>query len=231
MKTVVITGANRGIGLGFTSSYLKQGWCVIALTRNGLSNEFISSLSEEKKNNLLQVNVELDNELSINKAAKSVVGFCKHIDLFINNAGVSIDESFGAWTQAAFIKSYQVNAVAPALLIQALEYHFNENSKIIQMTSGLASIDQRINPLGPFDAYGMSKAAVNMLTRRVAKKFESQKITVCALSPGWVSTDMGGDAAPMNVKQAIPLLTTTIEQFELSQSGGFFDEEGNEIPW
>lgn len=231
MKTVVITGANRGIGLGFTASYLKEGWCVIALTRNGLNAEFIDTLNDEKKRNLLQVNVELESETSIQNAAKKIVGLCKHIDLFINNAGVSLDQSFGAWTQEAFIKSYQVNAVAPALLIQALEYHFNENSKIIQLTSGLASIDTAINPLGPFDAYGMSKAALNMLTRRVAKKFESQKITVCALSPGWVSTDMGGDEAPVTVDQAIPLLTHTIEQLSVTQSGGFFDEQGKEIPW
>lgn len=231
MKTVVITGANRGIGLGFTESYLKNGWCVIALTRQGLNTEFLAGLSEQLKQNLYEVNVELEDEISIIRAAKKIMTLCKHIDLFINNAGVSLDQSFGCWTQAAFVKSYQINAVAPALFIQALEYHFNENSQVIQLTSGLSSIDNCINPLGPFDAYSMSKSALNMLTRRVAKKFESQKITVCAVSPGWVSTDMGGEDAPMSVEQAVPLLINTIANLTIAQSGGCFDEQGNEIAW
>ena len=61
MKTVVITGANRGLGLGFTESYLKNGWCVIALTRQGLNTEFLAGLSEQLKQNLYEVNVELED--------------------------------------------------------------------------------------------------------------------------------------------------------------------------
>ncbi|MGJ8692107.1 MAG: SDR family oxidoreductase [Thalassotalea sp.] len=231
MKTVLITGANRGVGQGFCRHYLLQGWRVIAATRNGLDVEFIKGFSEPQRKSLLEVKIELEDENSIKKAAQEVAKVCPNIDLLLNNAGVSINQSLGYWTQDALLKSYQINAVAPALLIQALEYQFNEGSKIIQLTSGLASIENNINPLGPFDAYSMSKVAVNMLTRRIAKQFESQKIVVCALSPGWVQTDMGGAEATASVEEAVAQLTSTIEQLKIEQSGGFFDEQGQPISW
>lgn len=231
MKTVLITGANRGIGLGFCRYYLNQGWQVIAATRAGLNQSFLAEFNAETLQHLHQVNIELEDEYSIKAAAQSIMKLCQNIDLFISNAGVSLDQSLGYWTQAAFVKSYQVNAVGPALLIQALEYHFNEGSKIVQLTSGLSSLTNNVNPLGPFDAYAMSKVAVNMLMRRLAHQFASQKIVVCTLSPGWVQTDMGGADAPMTVAQTIPQLINTIDNIKLNQSGGFFDENGAEIAW
>lgn len=231
MKTVLITGANRGIGFGFCQHYLAQGWQVVAASRKVIKPAFVASLPEAQAKNLLQVTVDLEDENAIKNAAVKVAKIYPNIDLLINNAGVSVDQSLGYWSQASFLKAYKVNAVAPALLIQALEYQFTENSKIIQLTSGLASLTNNINPLGPLDSYCMSKVAVNMLTRRLAKQFESQKITVCAMSPGWVQTDMGGAEAPKSVEETIAILTNTIDNLSLTQSGEFIDEYGNTIAW
>ena len=124
-----------------------------------------------------------------------------------------------------------MNAVAPALLVQALSSLLAKKAKIIQLSSGLASFHENIAPLENFDSYSMGKVALNMLTKRLSAKLESREISVCSISPGWVKTDMGGENAPVSVNDAVKGITATIEKLTIKQSGDFLDEHGNVIPW
>lgn len=232
MKTVVITGANRGIGLGFVNYYLSDGSQVIALSRSTIDQSTLTSLLEHNINKRFHnLTVNLLDESSINNTAKSISNLCSGVDLLINNAGVAEHEVFGEWSQAALTTNFQVNSVAPALLTQALSSQLNQHSKVIQLSSGLASISNNQNPLEGFDGYCMSKAAINMLTRRVASKLSDKKIIVNAISPGWVQTDMGGPEAPVTITEAVNTLTQTIEMLSMENSGKFLDENGNKIDW
>lgn len=228
MKTVVITGANRGIGLGFVNYYLSNGWQVIALSRSAIDQSTLNRNIDKCFHNLT---VNLLDESSINNTAKSINNLCNGIDLLINNAGVAEHEVFGEWSQAALTTNFQVNSVAPALLTQALSPQLNQHSKVIQLSSGLASIRNNLSPLEGFDSYCMSKAAVNILSRRLAFKLADKKIIVNAISPGWVKTDMGGPEAPATITEAVNTLTQTIEMLSMENSGKFLDENGKKIDW
>ena len=230
MKTVVITGANRGIGLGFVTHYISEGWTVFALHRGEL-NEALKNLSSTDNNNIYCLNVDLSDGDSICNVANDITKLSTGVDLLINNAGLAEHELFGELTQQALMNSYQINTVAPALLTQALAEQLNVNAKVIQLSSGLASIKQNNSPLSEFDGYCMSKAALNMLTRRLASKFLEKKIVVNAISPGWVKTEMGGDEAPTTVLDAVCSITQTINELTLNNSGCFMDEKGEVIEW
>ncbi|WP_076417618.1 SDR family NAD(P)-dependent oxidoreductase [Colwellia sp. UCD-KL20] len=231
MKTVVITGANRGIGLGFVNYYLSNGWQVIALSRNTVDSSALTTLNHNIDTCFHNLTVNLLDETSINTTAKNIKHLCNGVDLLINNAGVAEHEVFGKWSQTALMVNFQVNSVAPALLTQALSSQLNPHSKVIQLSSGLASISSNQNPLEGFDGYCMSKAAINMLTRRVASKLADKNIIVNAISPGWVQTDMGGPEAPATITQAINTLTQTIAALIIENSGDFLDENGKKIDW
>ncbi len=230
MKTVVITGANRGIGFGFVKHYLTLNYKVVALSRQGVDVNTLGLRSENTKN-LISLRVDLSNEESIATIGEEIKQYSTQVDLLINNAGVANHETFGQLTHQGLLSNYQINAVAPALLTQALHPFLNVNAKVIFMSSGLASINDNINPLAEYDAYSMSKTALNMLARRVAAKFKAQEIVVTAVSPGWVKTAMGGEEAPVNVSQAVKCITHTISRLTMKDSGHFVDESGQQIAW
>lgn len=231
MKTVVITGANRGIGLGFCLHYLEAGWQVIALSRVKPDINETKYITNEDIPYFHHIEVNLNDEASINSVLEKISDVIHCIDLIINNAGVAEHESFGQWSQAAFLKSFSINAVAPALLVQTLSSLLTKKAKVIQLTSGLASFHHNIQPLAEFDSYSMSKVAVNMLSKRLSAKLVDREIGVFSISPGWVRTEMGGEEATTSVSQAVQYISTTIESLSISQSGGFFDEHGKVLSW
>jgi NAD(P)-dependent dehydrogenase (short-subunit alcohol dehydrogenase family) len=106
-----------------------------------------------------------------------------------------------------------------------------EGSKLINVSSGMGSLEINVNPENGQDAYAMSKAALNMLTRRLAEKLRPKGIIVVSMSPGWVRTDMGGESAPNSVEDAVASMQTTAEALTLEQSGTFMSEKGRQIPW
>lgn len=231
MKTVVISGANRGIGLGFCIHYLTSGWRVIAVSSIKPDIKKNKLITKEHTKNLLHIKTDLTNEESINDVSEKIGTKVPSIDLILNNAGIAEHERFGQWSQQVFLKTFSVNAVAPALLVQALSSLLAKKAKIIQLSSGLASFHENIAPLENFDSYSMGKVALNMLTKRLSAKLESREISVCSISPGWVKTDMGGENAPVSVNDAVKGITATIEKLTIKQSGDFLDEHGNVIPW
>lgn len=251
MKTVLITGANRGIGLGLAKSYLEAGCQVVAACRNPekmkmLSGGTTSSLSKvptvRVSDNedvvppvdgglLITLQMDVGDQGTIESAVALLKGQGVVLDLVINNAGICPLENMGEWTAEAFAQTFSINATAPALVAQALAPLMKSGSKMVNMTSGMGSLELNLNPREGLDGYAMSKAALNILTRRLATRLEEDGISVFAISPGWVQTDMGGEAAPVGVDVAAPQIMNTIEGLTPEQNGGFFSESGEVIPW
>lgn len=229
MKPVMITGANRGLGLGLTRYYLEAGCQVIAAARSaGHSVEF-RSLKEQYGGHMVPIELDLNNEAVVTNLQAQLQGTDPGI--VINNAGVSTEEPLGQWSAAVFEDSLKINTIGPALVAQALLPLMKPGSKLVNISSGMGSIEMNINPDNGLDAYAMSKAALNMLSRRLAEKQRARDVIVASVSPGWVRTDMGGEEAPTSVPQAVKKMASVIDGLTMEQAGQFFDCDGEKLPW
>ncbi len=231
LKKVLITGANRGIGLGFVKKYLQSNYFVVATTRNVEKQGALFQLAKENPNQLLIVKLEVTSTSSITTFKEELKQLEVIFDIIINNAGVSLEEPFGKWTPEVFENNIRVNTIGPALVAQAVVPFLGNNSKLVQVSSGMGSLELNINPEAALDAYAVSKAGLNLLTKRLASKFHTNGIIVVAINPGWVQTDMGGTEAPVTVENVVNNMVLTINKLVLASSGTFISDEGNLIPW
>jgi NAD(P)-dependent dehydrogenase (short-subunit alcohol dehydrogenase family) len=229
MKTILITGANRGLGLGFTRHYLDHGCRVFATARDPGNCTELVNLQKEAGESLSIIQVDLTDEASIAAAAIALAGV--EFDLVINNAGLLREESLGDWTADTFARILQVNTIGPALLAQALLERMTPGSKLVNISSGLASCGLNINPETGMDAYAASKAALNMITARLAAKPECKDLVVVACDPGWVRTRMGGPEADLSVEESVGAITATIDNLAPEHSGRFLSRSGEDLPW
>jgi NAD(P)-dependent dehydrogenase (short-subunit alcohol dehydrogenase family) len=230
-QTIIITGANRGIGLGLCQQYLIQGWHVVATHRPDSVSAELQSLSEKFGAALILAELDVCDELSIQQFGTAMSNHLSHVSVLINNAGVSVNKAFGDWDQALFLSNFKANLVGPALVIQALSPLFDATTKVIQISTGLASLQENIGADEPFDGYAISKIALNLLTKRLANKLQTKGSIFCSISPGWVNTDMGGPEAPTSVTEVSVQISQTIEGLTTLQSGSFVDCTGTCIPW
>ncbi|TMU57302.1 SDR family NAD(P)-dependent oxidoreductase [Flagellimonas algicola] len=230
-QSILITGANRGMGLGYVRHYLKEGKSIIAAVRTIEKQTELDRLREQHADRLLILRLDVSNEASL-------VGFTKELKMVqpsfrivINNAGISMEEKFEAWTMATFEKHFRINTIGPALTSQAIAPFMAKGGKLIQISSGMGSLSWNINPLNHFDAYAASKCALHSITIRLAEKLKAKEIGVFAINPGWVRTEMGGDDATTSIEEAVTDITSTIAQLKFRQTGSFLSEKGEIIPW
>lgn len=218
MPSILITGANRGIGLELARQYSADGWDVVATVRH-----------ESPELQQLPVRVERLDMGDLD----SVAGFggrLSSLDLLIANAGtygprsVTSAEDGRGWSD-----TFVVNTIAPFLLAQSVLPLVARNSgKLIAITSRMGSIAD--NGSGGYIAYRSSKSALNSAWRSLAVDTRG-KVTCAVLHPGWVQTRMGGGSAPMTTEQSADGLRRVIEGLGPEQSGHFFSYDGSEIPW
>lgn len=229
MKTIVITGANRGIGHGLTQQYLADQHRVIATVRSERGREALNGLQDQYADALVVHELDVASEASISAFGEKLAS--EALDGVINNAGISHEEPFGAWSNAGFDTNFAINTIGPALVAQALVPRLNPGGKLINMSSGMGSIQLKIHPEGTLDAYAISKGALNALTHRLAERWKPQGVIVAAISPGWVKTEMGGPDATTEVVDAVACLKRTFDALTAEQSGLFMDENGEPLPW
>jgi NAD(P)-dependent dehydrogenase (short-subunit alcohol dehydrogenase family) len=227
--TVLVTGANRGLGLGFAQHYLENGDRVIATARQPETAAALQRLADRKRAQMRVERLDVSDPGSIQALADRLADTT--LDLVINNAGVANQQNFGEWTEENMADVFRVNTFGPALVAQALAPRMGLGGRLVQLSSGLGSISLNINPEDGMDAYAASKAALNMLCRRLSAKMQPRGIVVIAISPGWVRTDMGGADADLSVKESIASMAQAIEHLAPHHSGGFIDRKGDPLSW
>lgn len=219
MPTVLITGANRGIGLEFARQYSQDGWTVIATVRD--SSPELDDLG---------VRIERLDMRDLD-AVEAMGGALEDLDLLIANAGTygpkSVDIAKDGEDWAA---TFMVNTIAPFLLARSvLPKVAARGGKLIGISTRMGSIED--NNSGGFIAYRSSKSALNSAWRSLALDVRPQGVVAAVFHPGWVQTRMGGESAPLEPEQSVAGMRRVIEDLTLEQSGRFFSYEGSEIPW
>ena len=216
MPTILITGANRGIGLEFARQYAADGWDVIATARQ--SSPELDALGVTVKA------LDLAD-------ADAVAGFTVDppLDLFIANAGTSDPkDTQGADNARDWQTMLMVNAIAPFQLGEALLPHMARGGKMIAISSGLGSIGDN---KGRWIPYRTSKSALNMAWTCLAIEAYLPGIPCVLLSPGWVKTDMGGAGAEITPEESVSAMRQLIERLTIDDTGKFLRRDGSELPW
>ena len=226
MKTVLITGANRGLGLEFAKQYQLDEWEVIACCRNP---DDVPELLESGVS-VSQLNL-LDFE-AINRFAETLKG--KPIDLLINNAGIhdrSKEEGFLGIETERWIDGFKVNAMAPVLLTQALVDNLSASENPVAATIGSQAGCLTLYDSGGLYLYRTSKAAAHSATVILSNDLKTLGIPYVCLRPGHTKTDMGGSDAPHEIDESVRMMRQTLAKVDISQTGCFIDRTGELIPW
>lgn len=227
MKTVFITGANRGIGLGLTQRFLENNFQVIATYRNEINSAALISLAKENtKLSLFKLDLNNDNDFP---KLKEFLKTKNVIDVLINNAGImgSGETSLLQTSTDDVLKVFINNTLAPMKVFKNLLPELSSDAVIANITSQMGSIAD--NRGGGYYDYRISKAALNMLHKCMSIEFKN--FTFLTLHPGWVQTDMGGKQAPTSVLESTSGLFKIITGITPRTSGQFLNYLGHELPW
>jgi NAD(P)-dependent dehydrogenase (short-subunit alcohol dehydrogenase family) len=226
MKQLLITGANRGIGLEFTKQYLANGFRVYATYRE----EPGPSLAALACDNLTLLALDVAHDDSIEALKTQLKGI--DFDLIINNAGVfgPNTQSFGSVTRQAWLDTLNVNSVAPLLLAQALhENLIARKGTFAVLSSRLGSVEENDN--GNLYIYRTSKTAVNQVVKSLSLDLYVLGISVIALHPGWVRTDMGGPNGSIDTQTSVNGLRQVLDKVNLAHTGSFINYDGSKVAW
>lgn len=227
---VLVSGANRGLGLEFVRQLLARGDAVIAACRDPAAATALASLAATRSDQLQVLALDQADAASIAQFARSLVQRGECIDLLLNNAGMlPAGERFGAIDPAVLAATLATNASGPFLLTQALAPLLADGAKVVNLSSGLGSIAGVQDTRTP--SYAISKAALNMATRQLAAALRERGICVVAVSPGWVRTAMGGAEATLSAEQSVHDLLALIDRLGVSDSGQFLTRLGEAIAW
>jgi len=218
MPTILITGANRGIGLEFVRQYSQDGCDVIATARH--SSPELDALG---------VRVESLDLADADAVASFAAKFDGSLDLFIANAGTNHPmEGKTADDARAWQTMIMVNAIAPYMLGQALLPRMADGGKMIAISSGMGSIGDNG---GGWVPYRTSKAALNMAWSCLALEARGRGIPCVLFSPGWVKTRMGGAGAEISSEESVSAMRALIEKLTIDDTGKFMRRNGSELPW
>ena len=233
MQTILITGANRGIGLALTRQLLKDDARIFATCRAPDRADDLNELAQQHPDRVSVLQLDVNDVASIDGAVKTVTAETDSLDLLINNAGIGGDDSgriLGKLTEAEVSHVITTNAVGPLILTQACRelLKTGDNPRVVMISSGLGSL-QRSG--GTSYAYRMSKAAMNMAARVLAFDSAMTGITTVTMNPGWVQTDMGGPSAALTPEESASALRTLINRLSPADNGKFFQYDGSELPW
>ena len=230
MKNILITGANRGLGLGFAKKCLKKDEHVLATVRDIKGSEELLALKEKFPNNLEIFELDLLKE-SVGYTLENFLGD-RPIDIVINNAGVgSTNQHFEAVSPKPWLEVLKVNLIAPLIITQSIINNVKKGSdkKIYFLSSQLGSIGD--NASGGMYIYRSSKTGLNQVVKSLSIDLKPQGITVVSLHPGWVKTDMGGPNAPVSIDESIEGMMQVIDATDIRDTGRFLNYDGKELPW
>lgn len=232
MPTLLITGANRGLGLELARRYAADGWDVLACCRSPENARELNQLAAASGGKVSVHLLDVANNAQRQSLAAQFKG--RPIDILFNNAGVSGNwgtQSFGPCQSDEWLEVLRTNVIAPTLMMQdfATNVAMSDRKIIANMSSKMGSIAD--NTSGGSYVYRSSKAALNMVSMSAARDLARQGITVVALHPGWVRTDMGGPNGELSVEESVTALKRNLTNVTVADSGRFIDIDGSTIPW
>lgn len=236
MPSVLITGANRGLGLEHARQYLDKGWEVLACCRSPEKAIELNALAADNKT-IKIYQLDVTNHSRVEQLATELAG--TKIDVLLNNAGIlGADLTQGLQHQTLSDISYdlwrellEVNVLAPFKIISAFQDHVasSDMKVILMMSSGLGSISG--NTIGGLHAYRTSKTSLNMLTKGLAAELEPLGITIFSMAPGWCKTDMGTELAEVEVADSVAGQQQVVSEIQFSDSGSWFNYSGELVDW
>jgi NAD(P)-dependent dehydrogenase (short-subunit alcohol dehydrogenase family) len=222
--TVLITGANRGIGLEYARQFAARGYKVIGTARDPADAKELSAVAGRVEA------LDVTDAASVAALAARLQGVA--IDILVNNAGMfdRRDVSVDRVDFAVMEQTFAVNSLGPLRVTQALMPNLRAGKRktIVNMSSQLGSIELSN---GDWYAYRTSKAALNQITRTLSAELATDGFTCVVLHPGWVRTDMGGANATYEPEESVAGLVAVIEKLSPADNGRFLDFKGNAVPW
>lgn len=229
MKHVLITGANRGIGLEFTRQYCRDGWQVTACCRN-VDADALVDLAAKHDGKIAIHSLDVDSDDSVRALAQQLRD--SRFDLIINNAGVigNRTAALGDMDYDSLAATLTTNVAGPLRVTEALWRNLKTDGdrKVATVSSRMGSMTYcQPNAL----IYRTSKAAVNMAMRCAALQLADENITMVMLHPGWVQTDMGGPNADIDAETSVTGMRQVIAGATTAQNGGFLNYDGAELAW
>ena len=246
MKTILVTGTNKGIGLEIVRQYLYEGFKVIATCRSLSKQDNLNELLNSFPDMISVYQMELLDEKSIESFSSKIKNI--PIDIFINNAGVTFGYSrntklsntgislnklntFGYIQSDNWLPIFKANCIAPLLLTQLLYRNFllGSEKKIVFISSKPASITE--NTDGSMYMSRSSRSALNQVIKSLSIDLFNEGISVASISPGWVKTDSGGINALIDVQTSVTGIKKIVNELRLENTGKFWDYNGDIIPW
>ncbi|MDX1554450.1 MAG: SDR family oxidoreductase [Xanthomonadales bacterium] len=223
-NTVLVTGANRGIGLELTRQLLQRGWHVIAVCRS-----HSQELADLEAEGIVEVfdGVDVSSEDDVTGLARRLEG--RKLHWLVNNAGILERDSLETLDFASIERQFRVNTLGPLRVAAALRGLMGEGSKIFVITSAMGSISD--NTSGGYYGYRISKAAVNMAFKSLSVDLRDHGIGVFKLHPGYVATDMTAGQGDVTPEQSAAGLIQRMEELELTDTGAFRHARGHDLEW
>lgn len=223
-KTALVVGASRGLGLGLAAELRRRGWSVVGTTRDAAGRKRLEQVQARAET------LDIDDDKAVAALRRRLDD--EIFDLVFVNAGIAPperrDAAHASRDEAAAV--FLTNAVAPIRLARAfLDRVRGGNGVVAFMSSGLGSVTNKTDSYS--DLYSASKAALNSLSRSFAASLGGKRVTVLAVAPGWVRTDMGGPGAPLSVEQSVRGIVDMIERRAGTFRHGFVDHRGQEVAW
>ncbi len=195
---ILITGANRGLGLQLAKVGLERGHEIIASLRDFNQKGELESI-QQHNSNLTLIKMDVSNDQSVSDAKLEFDQHFSSLDVIMNNAAILLerDQNIEELSFESVLKSLDVNTVGPMRVVQAFldSLRAGSNQQIINISSEAGSLTHSYSP---DYSYGISKAALNMFSEKLNVYLRKENILVYSIHPGWMKTDMGGTKAPLN---------------------------------
>lgn len=232
MPSILITGANRGLGLAFAKQYAAAGWRVYAACRAPDDADTLNAVAATTEGQVSVHGLDIGDGESVAALAVALNGAA--LDVLLNNAGIYLGkhQGFGETDYDEWQEILSINTCAPLRMVEALIDNVtrSERKQIICISSKMGSMADNDDSGGAY-LYRSSKAALNAVVRSLTVDLADRGVTVVAFHPGWVSTDMGGHEAPVTPAESVHGMREVIERLTPADSGRFLDYQGNEVPW
>jgi NAD(P)-dependent dehydrogenase (short-subunit alcohol dehydrogenase family) len=232
MQTVLVTGANRGLGLEFCQQYAQQGWRVLACCRKPDEADLLQQLTVQYVDNIKVFALDVADHAQIDALAMQLKDIS--IDVLISNAGIygdTFEHGFGHLDYQAWRDTFEINVLAAVKMAEVFNAQLlrSQQGVFVAISSLMGSIAD--NGSGGSILYRSSKAALNAAMKSLAIDMRSQGVGVLIFHPGWVKTDMGGQNALIDTQTSIQGMRQVIAQFDWVQTGSFIKYDGSPMPW